>query len=1807
MKKPFLNKILCSLISICLLLPVILLVTNYAASDDEESNNYLYIYREGESWDYSYEKSSGLNWEKIKNNGTISQDASDGAFTDVKSVEGAGDYAEWDFNVHQAGTYKIWVRGYHSIFYNICESIILEWNESQINEDPQDWHKIGGWTWSCFGSVTCAADTLATIRIKSLDEGWVPVDKLLITDNTSYTPSGIEEDVGSITHDIGDRPPSWGDGIFDLDYDFIYNKTENLSNIIFQEIWPTDLEKGRAFGTEGEIYAGDKLKDWFKDEIGIHTAKERVIAYPGEGIDDKMEINALGLTINNGNEQEIDEVFIGVNSSRNKFIKLDATDTGNYTCTNLVVRNWYDAHHFQGTFAEDFDADFSEFLDSNATDIINETMNIVNTTNATFQGTLFNVTLKYFEEYHGISFSNPDENNIENWTAALSGYSMSTGEPYVWIIEDPWNNPDPIDFPIMDFFYNLLSEGKKYFIEKYFFEFPILTYCIRVINGFALDKCKGIILYDFNNNTHNMINTQTLGFLSEETYNPDNIYPVMGLPLIFINGSIGQEINESYEDYTVSFYRDQSFNDSVESYNVIGTIYGIEQNKTVILSSLYDSWWNQGTTDSAIGISIVLGIAKYYKENNIIPRYNLKFVCFSGEEYGLLGAQSYEARHKDEEIVAVIDLNQLGFEERYDIPLNFTMYVNNEEVNDSIGPVVQRSNYENRTFHHANFTTLVSENGGPSNDAAFAIKRNESGIQTVCFLKDTGWTLHHRDGKNELTNEPHSDGDMMSYYNKTYVKVVSEMILNVTKYFAGESIYLYNGWNLITIPLNTSWMASTLAENITGCQMISWFDPVNQTYKTHIVGVPSYDFVIKDGYGLFIYVNQNSIIGICGDIITSVSIPLRVGWNMIGWYHDFNTTASNLANCITGCEMVSWFDAGNQTFKTHIVGVPSYDFPIVKGMGIFVCTNESSTWYGDDNCERGESKGGKESEGGSPGLPYPIYGQAYYKNQSVPALNANITIINLNTSGWFNGTIPSNLSGWFNDDFDQLNNTNYTTGNILRIYINGTGDYKGWNGQKDIIMNTSVPGENISVIYCVYPSYPEISNISLSSTIIGIGENVAISANITDEVNEITQVKINVTFPDESWINTSMTNMGNNQYTYTFNDTWIEGTYEFYIWAKNDINYTNMSSMDSFNVDASASISICTLYNSYTEDTFLNLTDPPGGLTPKLGYEFLDDNQVLHIWNRYDSYYFNISSGIQLTNHKDEYWSRNVLMLGYYNNDEWNLIYRTDELTGFQKYLDSDNQTYINITLWKNLEYHGYKFRLTLRYHLGLDDNELTIIPYIKNLGIPIPYILGFAWEINDIQIDNTAEDDYLLINDSYYWLNENLNLTFSNLSRPVYCWNETVNDNVVCGYEPIPYFYIRENLSEDTMKSLYLRWNPNVNYHVWVKTRNNSFNAPVVLGIRIGTLNAGESKQTQLFWYDASQVIYYFNKYSLSEAWTTNPGYMVDNQTRNYASTTISEVERCTSNSCPKYTDLGSISKVELRALGFRTGGSWSLYLRPVFDNDDGDNHQFALPTTPEWSSWFDITSDSNAPEEWVWSDVIGLDCDVDLALFHGLPAPTAYCSKVELQVTYIPWTPPCITNPSPSYGSMNVSISPLVGITVSDINNESLDISWLSNSSGEWQEFGTNLSVGNGTYYQTLEGADVNGQWWYWMVNVSDSHDYNVSNVFKFYTGLQSKISNTGETDIKGLLLMQVDYWNGSDWVKDLVVINDSSPRIINKSSELGLDTVFNGLLSTGDLGFGDGTYRVYACFCDPDGEVLVVDETMLEAWWSFELDMV
>ena len=149
-------------------------------------------------------------------------------------------------------------------------------------------------------------------------------------------------------------------------------------------------------------------------------------------------------------------------------------------------------------------------------------------------------------------------------------------------------------------------------------------------------------------------------------------------------------------------------------------------------------------------------------------------------------------------------------------------------------------------------------------------------------------------------------------------------------------ISLYEGWNLITVPVETNMMASDLAENITDCQAVSKWDAAEQTHKTYIVDGPSaFDFSIEPGIGYYIDVKSNSSLTVTGTVIENVEIPMVVGTNLVGWYENDPTTASAIYESIPGCVSVIIFDAVNQIY-IYYNGSTDDDFAINQNMGYFV-------------------------------------------------------------------------------------------------------------------------------------------------------------------------------------------------------------------------------------------------------------------------------------------------------------------------------------------------------------------------------------------------------------------------------------------------------------------------------------------------------------------------------------------------------------------------------------------------------------------------------------------------------------------------------------------------------------------------------------------------------------------------------------------------------------------------------------------------------------------------------------------------------
>lgn len=224
-----------------------------------------------------------------------------------------------------------------------------------------------------------------------------------------------------------------------------------------------------------------------------------------------------------------------------------------------------------------------------------------------------------------------------------------------------------------------------------------------------------------------------------------------------------------------------------------------------------------------------------------------------------------------------------------------------------------------------------------------------------------------------------------------------------------------------------------------------------------------------------------------------------------------------------------------------------------------------------------------------------------------------------------------------------------------------------------------------------------------------------------------------------------------------------------------------------------------------------------------LGYEFLDNNSVFHMWNLHDDYYFNVSNGLQYSNYYDEYWTRNTFCLGFNAADSWTKIKCVSELSNFNKILDSDNESYVNITLWKDFVYSDYTLRIANIYYLGVDDKELQIKPYIKNIGSQdITQNIGFAWKIDQITIDNDLNDWIEIDGNNYNLSNDSIDLMFQDMH--------------------IPFFRLYDT------SYIQLRWDAGLNYKVFLNTTNEP---KVTLFINAGSLSIGQEKSTTIYWRD--------------------------------------------------------------------------------------------------------------------------------------------------------------------------------------------------------------------------------------------------------------------------------------------------------------------------------------------------------------------
>jgi len=582
---------------------------------------------------------------------------------------------------------------------------------------------------------------------------------------------------------------------------YIHNLTKKLSWTIFNAPLDHGIQKARYYGTEGEWYAADLLAREMEDNLSLYDpTEEYYIDLPyqekldvNKSYTNKLEILARKMVINNltNDSSHTVDCFIsprwtlegaGNGSYFQPFNKSKLTQNFSYSGLKLGLANFLS---FNYSFLYDF---------------LNNTFEVIldNISNNNYEIN-YEFLESEFEKYFNFSFKDIEQNPENMSDLPWYNASILTWNDFLFIEENKGFNPDYKSLPninslynnITDFLEKLLKDSKDINIDLndkvdelrlgVFYAKWIKEYCILRIAR-IYQNCKGIIRYDYDNDVHDNI--------------PGVDYP---LPVLYINGSEGEPLKNNLNNYTIDFWINQSWNNSVVSYNVIGQMNGTNSDKTVIISSLYDSVWAQGTTDSAIGTSIVLAIAKYMKElkeiYGVIPKYNVKFVGFSGEELGMIGAKDYNKVH-NESIWAFIDLNQLGFTQTNPYQRTvFNVATNRLFLKPFVSKITSKTNYEERTGDVTDLHVGTYPLGSLSNNLKFANRRILNPyFKIVMFLEDHNWTRHHRDGLK------HTDGDSMQYYNWTDVNVTAEMVWNVTKYLAYNPDCWFDG-----DPVYTTW------------------------------------------------------------------------------------------------------------------------------------------------------------------------------------------------------------------------------------------------------------------------------------------------------------------------------------------------------------------------------------------------------------------------------------------------------------------------------------------------------------------------------------------------------------------------------------------------------------------------------------------------------------------------------------------------------------------------------------------------------------------------------------------------------------------------------------------------------------------------------------------------------------------------------------------------------------------------------------------------------------------------------------------
>jgi hypothetical protein len=1073
-------------------------------------------------------------------------------------------------------------------------------------------------------------------------------------------------------------------------------------------------------------------------------------------------------------------------------------------------------------------------------------------------------------------------------------------------------------------------------------------------------------------------------------------------------------------------------------------------------------------------------------------------------------------------------------------------------------------------FLHIGYTYY----GAPSDDQPFAVAclphEGTRSLNTICFLKDMNWTLHHRDGQN------HEQGDVMTYYDETDVNVTSEMIWNITKYFTvnpdcwfsnvsftafdslndGDTLHdsIRANFTLHTIlPQDKVRVVLDLGVdfgNSSGLQLDA--DSVDYTItsggvqKSYVFTIP--DTVTESNYSLSFKLYNST--GIINEII-HLGNPSASHYNdtsgSSGWYHLYHplgyTKIGNSYQSVNDRISGSVFTANEDGRADNITAFINQCF---NNPGPYRCMLYRAN---DSN----------------------LVGTTTEDWMSLPQQG------NISLSSWwavfnFTGTKPLLVKGV------QYVITCWGDSVYSRLCYNESGDEE--TGAYDAHGYGIPPNPADFTIepryYSIYCSYtpdvtaPQITNIVATPHTVGFGYNVTITTNVTDEYSGVNLVKVQISYSGGRADNYTMTHSSGDTYQYLFTDTWLVGQYNYTIWVVDNSTNSNSSSEHHFHVSADATISIATLKNSYTGSQYINITDPPNppenltvvgrGLTWNTYYNASTGENILEAYQGPVNYQEDNCTWTPINNSLHQLTS---------DHPAYNYGYRTGNDRGlFGVYFKSNAQNEWPIAFMYNRSDNpttnviqsklvgvgyvdpqsnwAYQYLQNVQSSQGQTDGNSITYPDVFT-GTDVTWSYGNTELKEEITLSNTTKT--LLQNHppSMYGLNngssylvfitklDHQNLDIYNASGML-TGNVTISDAGVDFKDALGYFKCALPLGD-----AYELNNESVRQKLTYRIVHLNGNTYLLSGLKISDLNA----MTFPVVIDPTLTVYS----------TSDDGYISRSGT-NY--NTVQSASTGTVNSSATYITIG-----QNRPPG-NISFTYYIYRGFVFFNTS------ALPS----NAYLDTVTLSLYKKD----DYSGTDFDITIQ--NGQPTyPHDHLQVGDYAKSHY----------SGNGGSLNTTnfVNGRNNITLTNLN-------WI-NKTGM-----TKLCLRSS---RDISGTTPTGNEY---VNVYSGNalSQQVPKLIITYRN-QSKIKNTGSTNIKGYLLIQVQFYNTSQgkWLVDNDTVNETTPRTINSVSQLALDTIFNGKIRALNLQHGTGTYRVYTTFRDPAGNILKTDTgSELKAWWQF-----